>query len=64
MVFPIENCEKIIEKKKSNHEQFDDATGPIRGMVIYDKLSHDFMLLNILKNIQENLPRAYYDLYM
>ena len=59
----MENYEEAFEKKRSNHEQFDDATGPIMGIIIHEKLFNNFMLLIILKNILKKLPLTCYDIY-
>jgi len=59
----VEIYEEKIEKERTNHEQFEDIIGLIRGIIIFKKLSNDFTFLSILKTIQRNLPLACYDLY-
>jgi hypothetical protein len=55
--------EKELEKERSNHEQFQDVKGPIKGKIIYEKLFKYFLLLCTLMKIQRSLPPANFDLF-
>jgi hypothetical protein len=52
-----------LEKERSNHEQFQDVIGHVKGKIIYEKLFKDFLLLYTLMKIQRRLPPANFDVF-